>query len=232
MLDKLKLQVCRANQDLYRLGLVVLTWGNVSGIDRKRGLVVIKPSGVPYAELTPENMAVVDLSGKTAQGKIRPSSDTPTHLALYQAWPEIGGVCHTHSAYAVMFSQARMPIPCLGTTHADNFYGPIPVTRPLSRKEVEGDYEANTGRLIVEHFKGRKPLEICAALVASHGPFTWGKNPEDAFANSVALEQIAQMAFGATLLKQGGLPVPQYLLDKHFLRKHGPHATYGQTKKS
>lgn len=233
MLKELKKQVLEANLSLLKKGLVVLTWGNVSGIDRAKGLVAIKPSGVAYDKLTAESIAVVDLKGRVVQGRLKPSMDTPTHLALYNAFPGIGGVCHTHSAYAVMWSQAGMEIPCLGTTHADHFFGPVPITRPLTQKEVSGDYEANTGRVILELFArnpGLEPAAMPAILVANHGPFCWGKNAMDSVNNALALEQVAKMAFGSILLKPKVGPLKKYILDKHYLRKHGPKARYGQNK--
>ena len=233
MLKKLKRQVLEANLALVKNGLVVLTWGNVSGIDRKKGLVVIKPSGVAYDKLKVESMVVVDLKGKRVSGKLKPSMDTPTHLALYNAWPEIGGVCHTHSAYAVMFSQAGVEIPCLGTTHADHFYGAVPVTRSLTEKEVAGDYEASTGKVILELFarnSGLKPLEMPAVLVANHGPFCWGRSAKQAVENSLAMEEIAKMTLGTLQLNPQASPLKKYILDKHYLRKHGPKARYGQKK--
>jgi len=233
MLKELKRQVLDANLALVKNGLVVLTWGNVSGIDRAKGLVAIKPSGVAYDQLKMESMVVVDLKGRLVEGRLKPSMDTPTHLALYNAWPEIGGVCHTHSAYAVMFSQARREIPCLGTTHADHFYGAVPVTRLLTEKEVAGNYEAGTGKVILELFSrrsGLKPLAMPAVLVANHGPFCWGRSAKEAVDNSLALEEIAKMALGALQLNPKAGPLKKYILDKHYLRKHGPNARYGQKK--
>jgi len=228
MLDELKREVCKANILLVKYRLVILSFGNVSGIDRKRGLVVIKPSGVSFQKLTPEKMVIVDLQGKVVEGKLKPSMDTPTHLALYRAWPEIRGICHTHSPYATSFAQAGKAIPCLGTTHADHFYGEIPITRYLSKKEVKIEYEKNTGKVIVEHFSRTRPINMPAVLVARHGPFTWGSDPEDAVANSLVLEEIAKMAFTTILLNPKTAEIQNYLLDQHFLRKHGPRARYGQ----
>jgi L-ribulose-5-phosphate 4-epimerase len=233
MLKKLKRQVLEANLALVKNGLVVLTWGNVSGIDRAKGLVAIKPSGVAYDKLKAESMVVVDLKGKVVEGKLKPSMDTPTHLALYNAWPEVGGVCHTHSACAVMFSQARREIPGLGTTHADHFFGPVPVTRSLTEKEVAGDYEAQTGKVILELFArrpGLKPLAMPAVLVANHGPFCWGRSAKEAVDNSLALEEIAKMALGTLQLNPKVRSLEKYILNKHYLRKHGPKASYGQKK--
>jgi len=228
MFKDLKKAVCRANRELAAQGLIKLTWGNVSGIDRAKGLVVIKPSGVPYDALRPESMVVVDLDGKVVAGKLRPSSDTPTHLVLYRAWPQIGGIVHTHSPYATMFAQAGRGIPCLGTTHADTFYGEIPVTRTFKATEVESDYEANTGRIIVERFANLSPEEMPAVLVADHAPFAWGKTPAEAVEHAVVLEEVARMAVGTLLISKGIPLVPQYLMEKHFRRKHGASAYYGQ----
>ncbi len=228
MLQELREQVCRANLDLVKHGLVTLTWGNASGIDLDRGLVVIKPSGVPYEDLTPDRLTVVDLTGKVVEGDCRPSSDTPIHLVLYREFSGIGGIAHTHSTHAVMFAQACRGIPCLGTTHADQFYGEVPVTRPLTKDEVENDYEENTGRVIVERFSGLDPAEMPAVLAANHGPFTWGDNVADSVENSVALEEVARIALGTLGLSKKQPSIPQHLLDKHFLRKHGSDAYYGQ----
>jgi len=233
MLEELKEAVWRANLDLAKQGLVILTWGNVSGIERRRDLVVIKPSGVGYDAMRPADMVVVALDGgAVVEGKLRPSSDTPSHLALYRAWPAIGGVTHSHSAHATMFAQACKPIPCLGTTHADQFYGEVPVARPLTREEVEEDYEGNTGRVIVERFADLDPKVIPGALVANHGPFTWGRDAADAVANAVALEAIAKMALGTLLIAPLTPPLAEHILDKHHLRKHGPAAYYGQKTKN
>lgn len=228
MLEELKAQVCQANQDLERYRLVTLTFGNVSGIAREKGLVAIKPSGVGYTDLTPEDIVVVALDGNVVESRLRPSSDTPTHLVLYRAFPDIGGITHTHSTYATMFAQAGQGIPCLGTTHADHFCGEVPVTRPLSREEIEGDYEANVGKVIVERFAELKLRQMPAVLVARHGPFTWGKGADESVKNAVVLEEVARMAFGTLNLDESVPPIPKYLLDKHFLRKHGPGAYYGQ----
>lgn len=229
MLEALKETVCEANLELFRRGVVLYTWGNVSGIDRARGLVVIKPSGVPYQGMQPSDMVVVDLEGRIVEGTLRPSSDTPTHLELYKAFPEIGGVVHTHSTHAVVFAQAGMEIPPLGTTHADYFYGAVPVSRSLTRDEVQEAYEKNTGRVIVETVKetGREALDVPGVLVRNHGPFTWGKDPEEAVYHSVVLEEIAEMAW-KTLQINPSAALPPYILEKHYQRKHGPQAYYGQ----
>jgi L-ribulose-5-phosphate 4-epimerase len=230
MLEALKEQVCLANRRLVTEALVTLTWGNVSGFDHTTRLMVIKPSGVAYDKLTPADMTVVNLDGKVVEGSLRPSSDTPTHLWLYRAFKGIGGICHTHSLYATMFAQAREPIPCLGTTHADHFHGPVPVARPLTPAEVEADYEGNTGRVIVEVFAKLDPIALPGVLVAGHAPFTWGKNAEKAVDNAVALEAVAQMILGTRQIAGSTTPPPleTYVLDKHHQRKHGPAAYYGQ----
>ena len=225
---ELREQVCQANRDLVRLGLVTLTFGNASGIDRGEGLVAIKPSGIPYDDLTPDDLVIVDLDGKLVQGSLRPSSDTRTHLILYREFSEIGGLTHTHSTYATMFAQACRGIPCFGTTHADVFYGEVPVTRPLTEEEVHTDYETDTGKVIVERFAELRPHEMPAVLVAHHGPFVWGADAASSVENSVALEEIAKTALGTLQLQPDAPPIPQYLLDKHYLRKHGKDAYYGQ----
>lgn len=229
MLEALKETVCEANLELSRRGVVLYTWGNVSGIDRARGLVVIKPSGVPYQGMQPSDMVVVDLEGRIVEGTLRPSSDTPTHLELYKAFPEIGGVVHTHSTHAVVFAQAGMEIPPLGTTHADYFYGAVPVSRSLTRDEVQEAYEKNTGRVIVETVKEteREPLAVPGVLVRNHGPFTWGKDPAEAVYHSVVLEEIAEMAWKTLQINPAAALTP-YILEKHYQRKHGPQAYYGQ----
>ncbi len=228
MLEALKRDVCEANRALEHHGLVTLTWGNVSGFDSAAGQVVIKPSGVPYAELTPEQMVVVDLDGRVVEGALRPSSDTPTHVRLYRAFPGVGGIVHTHSPHAVMFCQAGRELPCFGTTHADHFHGPVPLARALTPAEVAEDYEGHTGTVIVERFRGLDPLAMPAVLVAHHAPFTWGPTPRQALENSVALEAVAQMALGTLRLSPTAPPLPAHILEKHHARKHGPRATYGQ----
>ncbi|MDD8026508.1 MAG: L-ribulose-5-phosphate 4-epimerase AraD [Acidobacteriota bacterium] len=230
MLDKLRRDVWKANRDLARRGLVVLTFGNASGIDRKRGLVAIKPSGVEYDEMKPADIVLVDPRGRVVEGKLRPSSDTPTHLALYRAFPGIGGIVHAHSPAATIFAQARRPIPCLGTTHADHFAGPVPVTRMLRKAEVEADYEAETGKVIVERFAKLDPGAMPAVLVAGHGPFVWGRTPDEAVRNAVALELVASLALATRHLDPRVPELPAYILSKHHKRKHGPKAYYGQTK--
>ena len=231
MLEELKQQVLEANLLLPRHGLVTFTWGNVSGVDRERGLVVIKPSGVSYEEMRAEDMVVVDLAdGRTVEGALRPSSDTPTHLELYRAFPGVGGVVHTHSRWATIFAQAGRGIPPFGTTHADYFYGEIPCTRPLTAAEIGGAYEAETGRVIVETFRERDPKAVPAVLVHSHGPFAWGDDPGGAVHNAVVLEEVAFMAWHNLCLDPGLPPADQHLQDKHYHRKHGPGAYYGQGK--
>ncbi|MEM7146170.1 MAG: L-ribulose-5-phosphate 4-epimerase AraD [Verrucomicrobiota bacterium] len=229
-LRELKEQVFEANLMLESEGLVRLTWGNVSGIDRAQGLFAIKPSGIPYADLQIDDLVVLDMDGTTVEGNLNPSSDTPTHLLLYQAFEDIGGICHTHSTYATMFAQAGQEIPCLGTTHADHFYGPVPVVRALSPDEVASQYEKNTGHAIVERIQELQlnPLEAPAILQAYHAPFTWGKNAVDSVKNSVALEVCAKMALGTLNLNPGVSPLPSHILGKHHSRKHGPDAYYGQ----
>ena len=229
MLEALKETVCEANLELSRRGVVLYTRGNVSGIDRARGRGVIKPSGVPDQGMQPSDMVVVDLEGRIVEGTLRPSSDTPTHLELYKAFPEIGSVVHTHSTHAVVFAQAGMEIPPLGTTHADYFYGAVPVSRSLTRDEVQEAYEKNTGRVIVDTVKEteREPLAVPGVLVRNHGPFTWGKDPAEAVYHSVVLEKIAEMAW-KTLQLNPAAALPPYILEKHYQRKHGPKAYYGQ----
>jgi len=227
-ITEVKEQVLIANQQLETTGLVKLTWGNVSGIDREQGLVVIKPSGVPYSQLSIEQLVVLDLEGNKVEGTLKPSSDTPTHLALYRAFSEIGGIVHTHSMYATMFAQAGREIPCLGTTHADHFSGTIPLARHLTRKEVEEDYEANTGKCIIERFEKINPMEIPGVLLHQHAPFTWGKTPQEALINSQVLEAVAEMAWGTYLLNAATKEIPNHIMNKHYTRKHGPDAYYGQ----
>ena len=230
MLEKLKEEVWKANLDLVKHGLVTLTWGNVSGISRTDKLIAIKPSGVEYDKLTMHDIVIVDLDGKVIEGEKRPSSDTSTHIELYKAFPEIGGITHTHSTYATMFAQACKEIPCLGTTHADHFFGSIPVTRFLTKQEVESDYEWNTGRIIIERFKKLNPVLIPGILVAGHAPFTWGKSAGDSVKNGLILERIAEMAIGTYELNRDVKELPEYISDKHYRRKHGPDAYYGQKK--
>jgi L-ribulose-5-phosphate 4-epimerase len=229
-LQDLREQVCAANRALEPSGLVRLTWGNVSGIDRASGLWAIKPSGVDYAELTPADIVVLDLEGQVVEGKLRPSSDTKTHLVLYREFPEIGGITHTHSLHATMFSQAGRELPCFGTTHADHFHGTVPLVRALTPAEVAEDYEHFTGVAIVERLRelGLSPLEMPAVLQLHHAPFTFGKNAMDSLKNSIALEMCAQMALGSATLNPALGPIPQHILAKHHLRKHGPDAYYGQ----
>ena len=229
MLKKLKAEVCAANLDLVRRGLVIETWGNVSGVDRASGLMVIKPSGVPYDGMKPEHMVVVSLeTGKAVDSKLKPSSDTDTHLALYHAFKGIGGVVHTHSLYATAWAQARRGLPSYGTTQADYWYGDVPCTRALKPSEIKNDYEANTGKVIIETFKKKNPMHHPAVLVASHGPFTWGRDAADAVHNAGVLEFIARLASETVRLNPKVQPMHPILLDKHFLRKHGPNAYYGQ----
>lgn len=230
MLEALKKRVCDANLELVSKGVVLYTWGNVSGIDRERGLVVIKPSGVSYEQMCPEDMVTVDLhTGERIDGKWAPSSDTATHLKLYRQYPGLGGIVHTHSANAVAFAQAGMAIPALGTTHADYFYGDIPCTRELRREEVETDYEANTGKVIIETLEhtGCDPLAIPGAVVKNHGPFAWGNSPENAVYHAVVMEKVAEMAIKTLILNENS-QMNSYILDKHYTRKHGPNAYYGQ----
>ncbi|ENZ13520.1 L-ribulose-5-phosphate 4-epimerase [Enterocloster clostridioformis] len=230
MLELLKQQVCESNLELVRRGVVIYTWGNVSGIDREKGLMVIKPSGVDYDRMCPEDMVVVDLNtGKAVEGKWKPSSDTATHLEIYRKFPAVGGVVHTHSVNAVAFAQAGMPIRALGTTHADYFYGDIPCTRELTEEEVMSAYEVNTGKVIIETMEGLDidPMAVPGVLVKNHGPFAWGKNPANAVYNAVVLEKVAEMDL-KTLALNPGASMKQYVLDKHYMRKHGPNSYYGQ----
>lgn len=228
MLEGLKASVCEANLELVRQGLVTLAWGNVSGIDRASGYVVIKPSGVSYDRLTPEVMTVVDLDGRVVEGQFAASTDTATHVCFYRAFPNIGGAVHTHSTFATAFAQARQELPCLGTTHADHFFGSVPVARMPTAEEVAEGYESNIGKIIVARFMDLNPDAMPGVLAAGHGPFTWGPTPKKAVENAVALEAIAQMASAAFALNPALAPLPQYLLDKHYSRKHGPNAYYGQ----
>ena len=232
MLEKLKEQVYLANMELPKRGLVTYTWGNVSGIDREKGLFVIKPSGIGYDLLKPDDMVVMDLQGNKVEGDLNPSSDTKTHLVLYNAFPGIGGIVHTHSPYAVAWAQAGEDLPCYGTTHADYFYGSVPCARHLTQEELDEDYERNTGITIVETFRERgiDPKAVPAVLCYSHGPFTWGKDADQAVYHSVVLEECAKMGIFTRVLNPHAAPAPQRMLDKHYLRKHGPSAYYGQKK--
>ena len=230
MLEELKAKVCKANLELVEHGLVIFTWGNVSAIDRETGLVVIKPSGVSYDDMKPEDMVVVDLQGNVVEGELNPSSDTPTHLALYRAWPEIGGVVHTHSTYATAWAQAGRDIPNIGTTHADYFHNAIPCTESMTEEEVKGTYELETGNVIIKRFEGMNPVHTPGVLVKNHGPFSWGKDGFDAVHNAVVMEQVAKMAYIAYGVNPN-LTMNELLIEKHFNRKHGPNAYYGQKKK-
>jgi L-ribulose-5-phosphate 4-epimerase len=225
---RLQAEVLEANLEIVRRGLVLYTFGNASGIDRETGLVAIKPSGVPYEQMTPADMVICNLSGKIIEGRLKPSSDLDTHLELYRAFPAIGGVVHTHSEFATAWAQAGRDIPAFGTTHADYFFGPVPATQELSDEEIQGDYVLNTGKAIVRRFSGLDPMAVPAALVAGHAPFCWGKTPMDAAHNAVILEYVARMAFSTTLLSPEGNGVSQALLNRHYFRKHGASATYGQ----
>ena len=229
MQEELKKAVCEANLELQKQQLVIYSWGNVSGIDRSAGVVVIKPSGVLYDELTPDKMVVLDPEGKIIEGALNPSSDTPTHLELYRNFEAIGGICHTHSPSATMWAQACKEIPCFGTTHADNFYGPIPVTEIMTEEQIKDDYELNTGKVIVRRFAGMDPMQMPAVMVANHGPFTWGADPAAAVEATVILEQIAAIALGTITINPNQCPISSALLDKHYLRKHGKNAYYGQS---
>lgn len=231
MLEALKQQVWQANMDLQKHGLVLFTWGNASGIDRKKGLIVIKPSGVNYEDMLPEDMVVLDLEGQQVEGTLRPSSDTPTHVILYKKFPEVGGIVHTHSTYATTWAQAGKSIPALGTTHADYFYGDVPCTPSLSKEEIQGDYEEETGNVIVKVFEKINPMFIPGVLVGSHGPFSWGKNVQDAVYHGVVLEEVAKMALYTCANNPEVKAIDQVLLDKHFLRKHGKNAYYGQNER-
>jgi L-ribulose-5-phosphate 4-epimerase len=227
MLENLKIKVCKANLDLVSNGLVIHTWGNVSARDPVSGMIVIKPSGVSYKSMKPEDMVVIDTDGNVMEGKYRPSTDAPTHLLLYSTWNSIGGIVHTHSSFATAWAQAGRAIPPLGTTHADHYYGEVPCTRLLTNEEIAGDYEVNTGKIIIERMADIDPLTIPSVLVNCHGPFCWGTDADEAVYNAISLEEIAKMAFYTVLLGKSG-PVNKSLLDKHFKRKHGSDAYYGQ----
>ena len=228
MHEELKRTVCDANIELKKHNLAIFTWGNVSGIERSTGTIAIKPSGISYDELSPDKIILLDLDGNVVEGSLRPSSDTPTHLELYRSFESIGGVCHTHSPNATIWAQACREIPCFGTTHADNFYGSVPVTEVMTPEQIENEYELNTGRVIVKRFVGIDPIQMPAVLVANHGPFTWGKTPASAVESMVVLEQIATIALGTITVSPDQGPISRALLDKHYLRKHGEHAYYGQ----
>jgi L-ribulose-5-phosphate 4-epimerase len=228
VLEALRTEVYEANLELVRRGLVLYTFGNASGLSRDQGLVAIKPSGVPYEKMTPADMVIVDLDGRVVEGALRPSSDLPTHLALYRAFPGIGGVVHTHSRHATAWAQACREMPCFGTTHADYFHGPVPVTVPLTPAEIESEYEANTGAAIIRLLEARDPLGCPAALVAGHGPFTWGQSPAAAAHMAVIVEELAAMACQTLAINPAALPISSPLRDKHYFRKHGPKAYYGQ----
>ena len=230
MLEELKQVVYEANMELPAKGLITYTWGNVSGLDRETGLFVIKPSGVPYEELKPEDMVVMDLQGNQIEGDLNPSSDTPTHLELYKAYENLGGIVHTHSPWATSWAQAARSIPCYGTTHADYFYGEIPCARSLTEEEIEEAYETNTGKVIIETFQENDPIYVPGVLCANHGPFTWGKDAMEAVHNAVVLEEVAKMAYRTEQLQNRTIGAPGYLQDKHFFRKHGENAYYGQGK--
>jgi L-ribulose-5-phosphate 4-epimerase len=231
MHKELKKSVCDANIELHKQNLAIYTWGNVSGIDRKAGIVAIKPSGVSYETLTPDKIVLLDLDGKIVEGNLKPSSDTPTHLELYRSFNAIGGICHSHSLSATVWAQAGREIPCLGTTHADYFYGPIPVTEPMTEDKIKSDYELNTGKAIARRFAELNPMQISAVLVANHGPFTWGKTADEAVEAMVVLEEIAMMAIETLNINPDQTPISRELLDKHYLRKHGDTAYYGQDLK-
>lgn len=228
MLEKLKQAVLEANLELPKRGLVTYTWGNASGFDRDKKLVVIKPSGIPYEQLRLEHLVVLNLDGVRVEGSLNPSSDTETHLVIYRNYPEIGGIVHTHSRWATIWAQAGMGIPALGTTHADYFYGEIPCTRKLKEEEINGEYEKQTGNVILETFDGKNITHVPGVLVSNHGPFSWGKDPLEAVHNAVVLEEVAMMAYHSFSLKPGMTEIDKTLLDRHFLRKHGDKAYYGQ----
>ncbi len=228
MLEELKKAVCSANLDLAGHGLVIFSWGNVSGIDREKQIVAIKPSGIDYNSLEPKDIVLVDMDGEVVEGELKPSSDTPTHLEIYKKFDKVGGVCHTHSTYATMWAQACKDIPCFGTTHADYFYGSVPVTAEMKPGQIQSDYEHNTGVVIVEAFSDIDPMEVPAVLVANHGPFSWGENPDMAVESAVVLENTAKMAIGTLMVNPEQPSISNVLLDKHYLRKHGKNAYYGQ----
>jgi len=228
MYEELKKTVCDANIELQRQKLVIYSFGNVSGINRQAGVIAIKPSGVSYDELTPDKIVLLDLDANIIEGELKPSSDTPTHLELYKNFKAIGGICHTHSPSATMWAQACREVPCFGTTHADYFYGSIPVTEAMTKDQIQSDYELNTGKSIVRRLANMDPMKMPGVLVANHGPFTWGKTPADAVESMVALEQIATMALGTITINPSQSPISKVLLDKHYLRKHGKNAYYGQ----
>lgn len=228
MLEKLKERVFQANLDLVKYNLVTLTWGNVSGIDREEGFIAIKPSGVDYDKMKIDDMVILDLEGRIVEGTLRPSSDTPTHLELYKNFPNIGGITHSHSEYATIFAQSCMEIPCFGTTHADHFFGSVPVTRFLTKDEVDIDYELNTGKLIVERFEDLDADSTPGVLVAGHGPFTWGSDAKSSVENNLVLERVAKMALGTLQLNPKAKSIPDYIVNKHYTRKHGTDAYYGQ----
>lgn len=228
MLEELKQKVLEANLELPKRGLITFTWGNVSGIDRDAGLFVIKPSGVDYETMKPEDMVVMDMEGNKVEGKYKPSTDMPTHLELYKRYPELGGIVHTHSVWATIWAQAGIGIPCYGTTHADYFHGEIPCTRDLSDEEINGEYEKNTGLVIIDTLRDINPLDMPGILCSHHGPFTWGKSPEEAVHNAVVLEQVAKMALFTEMLNSQAVPASQVLQNKHYYRKHGKNAYYGQ----
>lgn len=228
MHEELRSAVCQANMELCAHNLTIYSWGNVSGIDRSAGVVVIKPSGVAYEKLTPDNMMVIDLDGDVVEGDLKPSSDTPAHLELYRNFETVGGVCHTHSTNATIWAQACKEIPCFGTTSADYFYGAIPVTESMTAEQIKSDYELNTGKVIVKRFADIDPLQMPAVLVANHGPFTWGKTPAEAVEAAVVAERVARMALGTVLVNPKQREISQALLDKHYFRKHGEDAYYGQ----
>jgi L-ribulose-5-phosphate 4-epimerase len=228
MLEQLKKDVCQANIELQKQNLVIYSFGNVSGIDRQKNIIAIKPSGVPYDQLTPDKIVLLDLDCEVVEGDLNPSSDTTTHLELYKHFQSIGGICHTHSTYATMWAQSRKDMPALGTTHADYFYGSVPVTDPLTDKEIQDDYELNAGKVIIKRFVDFDPQQMPAVLIANHGPFTWGPSPAKAVETAVLLENCAKMALGTLLINPDSKQISKTLLDKHYLRKHGKNAYYGQ----